>query len=143
MDRTPSATETRAMRPSLGIDRVRTSSSCDAIAERRPGSLLYARKVSAESGFGSRVRARRRRGGVERRQLELKGVEGGDRKRGVGGEKRTRTKVLEKRRSCVANAVAWGPAYRTHLGASRRAALARELGVERRRDRRVVVVVVV
>jgi hypothetical protein len=53
------------------------------------------------------------RGGVERRRLELKGVEGGYRNRGVGGEMR-REKSL---RIGVhhANAVVWGPVYRTRL----------------------------
>ena len=48
-----------------------------------------------------------RRGGVQRRQLEFKGVEDGDRKRGVGGEMR-RAKSL---RIGVhhANAVVWEP----------------------------------
>eukprot|EP00982_Pelagococcus_subviridis_P013224 31231-Pelagococcus_subviridis.AAC.8 len=48
-----------------------------------------------------------RRGGVQRRQLKVKGVEGGDSKRGVGGETR-REKSL---RIGVhhADAVAWGP----------------------------------
>ena len=45
--------------------------------------------------------------------MELKGVEGGDRKRGLGGEKH-RAKSL---RIGVhhANAVVWEPVYRTHL----------------------------
>jgi len=49
-----------------------------------------------------------RRGGVERRQLELKGIEGGDRKRGVMGGERRRQKSL---RIGVhhANAVVWEP----------------------------------
>ena len=47
------------------------------------------------------------------RQLALKGVEGGNRNRGVYGEMR-RAKSL---RIGVhhANAVVWGPVYRTHL----------------------------
>ena len=55
-----------------------------------------------------------RRGGVERRQLELKGIEGGDRKRGVMGGERRRGKSL---RIGVhhANAVVWEPVYRGDL----------------------------
>jgi hypothetical protein len=68
--------------------------------------------VSTSSALGS-FHTKRCRGGVERRQLELKGVEGGDRNRGVDGEMR-RAKSL---RIGVhhANAVVWGPVYRTHL----------------------------
>ena len=53
------------------------------------------------------------RGGVQRRQVELKGAEGGDSKRGMSGEMR-REKSL---RIGVhhANGVVWGPVYRTHL----------------------------
>eukprot|EP00982_Pelagococcus_subviridis_P007181 30490-Pelagococcus_subviridis.AAC.1 len=42
---------------------------------------------SATWGLGS-FHTSERRGGVERRQLEMKGVEAGDRNRGVGGERR-------------------------------------------------------
>ena len=52
--------------------------------------------------------AKRRRGGVQRRQLESKGVERGDRKRGALGGERRREKSL---RIGVhhANAVVWEP----------------------------------
>ena len=58
----------------------------------------------------------------------MKGVEGGDWKRGVGGERR-RQKSL---RIGVhhANGVVWGPVYRTHLRRARG-----ERGRERERDR--------
>jgi hypothetical protein len=45
--------------------------------------------------------------------VELKGVEGGRLKRGVGGERR-RQKSL-RIRVHHANAVVWEPVYRTHL----------------------------
>eukprot|EP00982_Pelagococcus_subviridis_P016527 31482-Pelagococcus_subviridis.AAC.11 len=73
------------------------------------------------------------RGGVERRQLKLKGVEGGDRNRGVGGEtRREKSLRIGDRRS---------PRERGRMGTSvRRTRLVRRLELrledgERRHER--------
>ena len=52
--------------------------------------------------------------------MELKGVEGGDRKRGVGGEmRREKSLRIGEHNAC---GVVWGPVYRTHLVQDRRLA---------------------
>jgi len=79
---------------------------------RRSRSRPRRRWRRLAAGLGSSVHTSERRGGVERRQSELRGVEGGDCERGVGGEMR-RQKSL-RNRVHHADGVVWGPVYRTH-----------------------------
>eukprot|EP00982_Pelagococcus_subviridis_P008139 30816-Pelagococcus_subviridis.AAC.2 len=77
------------------------------------------------------------RGGVERRQMELKGVAGGNRKRGVGGETR-RAKSL--RIGCIERTSAGDDAIRaasreTRVAATRARASTPPSGPSRRHDR--------
>ena len=45
--------------------------------------------------------------------MELTGIEVGDRDREIGGEKRRETSLMHGVHH--ANAIVWGPVYRTHL----------------------------
>eukprot|EP00982_Pelagococcus_subviridis_P017569 31550-Pelagococcus_subviridis.AAC.2 len=113
---TPSGTFTITLTSVTG--RFTYSTSC--VISGRPPVAASAADAAVAAAFGFRVDVffgpfytSESRGGVHRRQLKLKGVDGGDRNRGVGGERR-REKSL---RIGVhhANAVVWGPVYRTHL----------------------------
>eukprot|EP00982_Pelagococcus_subviridis_P016445 31479-Pelagococcus_subviridis.AAC.7 len=64
---------------------------------------------------------KRRQGGVQRCQVELTGIEVGDRDREIGGEKRRETSLMHGVHH--ANAIVWGPVYRTHLTTKRLAGL--------------------
>ena len=53
--------------------------------------------------------------------MELKGIEVGDWNRGMGGEKRREMSLMHGVHN--ANAIVWGPVYRTHLTTKRLAGL--------------------